>query len=110
MTGLLGLTRLPCTSRPRYLIAVAFALALPGCASLAPDSKQETITRFDLARSEIRVFIDTVVTDDRVNTGRRFLTEHKDLLDQIGREYGVPPEYLVAILGIETNYGQSTGP
>lgn len=50
------------------------------------------------------------VTDDRVNTGRRFLKEHKNLLDQIGREYGVPREDLVAILGIETNYGQSTGP
>ncbi|MGH8142342.1 MAG: lytic murein transglycosylase, partial [Steroidobacteraceae bacterium] len=35
--------------------------------------------------------------------------EHKELLDQISTQYQVPPEYLVAVLGVETRYGRITG-
>jgi membrane-bound lytic murein transglycosylase B len=49
------------------------------------------------------------VTPERVEAGRRFWQEHKDLLDQAAASYGVAPEYLVAILGVETNYGQTSG-
>jgi membrane-bound lytic murein transglycosylase B len=49
------------------------------------------------------------VTPERVAAGHRFWLQHKDLLDQAALTYGVPPEYLVAILGVETNYGQTPG-
>ena len=32
-----------------------------------------------------------------------------DSLERIAAEHGVPPEYIVAILGVETNYGRITG-
>lgn len=35
--------------------------------------------------------------------------EHKQLLDQIGAEYGVQPRFIVALWGIETNFGSFTG-
>ena len=49
------------------------------------------------------------VTPQRIAEGTKFLQEKKDLLDTVSAESGIPPEYLVAILGIETNYGRSTG-
>lgn len=49
------------------------------------------------------------VTTERIQEGTKFLREKKDLLDTVGAGSGIPPEYLVAILGIETNYGRSTG-
>jgi len=35
--------------------------------------------------------------------------DHKELLDQVAIEYQVPPEYLIAVLGVETRYGRITG-
>ena len=45
------------------------------------------------------------VTDARVEQGRQLLARHRDLLERIYRDYGVPPRYLVAFWGMETNYG-----
>jgi membrane-bound lytic murein transglycosylase B len=49
------------------------------------------------------------VTPGRIENGVRFIKEHQAVLDEIAAQSGVPPEYLAAILGIETNYGQITG-
>lgn len=49
------------------------------------------------------------VTPERVAGGKRFLSEHPRLLEQAEAAYGVPPEVITAIIGIETNYGSSLG-
>lgn len=49
------------------------------------------------------------VNDRRVSEGVQFWQAHRELLDQVSEKYGVPPEYLVAILGVETYYGRITG-
>ena len=49
------------------------------------------------------------VTDKRINDGIAFYREHRALLDRIGKEYGVAPQYIVAIVGVETSYGRNTG-
>jgi len=49
------------------------------------------------------------VTAGRIAAGIRFWQTHRALLDQTTREPGIQPEYLVAILGMETNYGEATG-
>ncbi|OOG50887.1 lytic murein transglycosylase B [Rhodanobacter sp. C01] len=49
------------------------------------------------------------VTDQRVNDGIAFYLAHRDLVERIGRQYGVAPEYIVAIIGVETSYGRITG-
>lgn len=49
------------------------------------------------------------VTESRVEQGRELLAEHEALLQRIYREYGVPPRYLVAFWGLETNYGSYFG-
>ncbi len=49
------------------------------------------------------------VTEKRINDGVAFYREHRELLDRIGKKYGVAPQYLVAIVGVETSYGHNTG-
>ena len=45
----------------------------------------------------------------RIRDGLRFWQEHADELAQVEQRYGVPAEYLLAILGVETQYGRVTG-
>lgn len=49
------------------------------------------------------------VTDKRISDGVAFYREHRALLDRIGKKYGVAPQYIVAIVGVETSYGHNTG-
>lgn len=50
-----------------------------------------------------------LVTDERVQKGAEFWRENKALLAAAEKKYGVPAEIIVAILGIETYYGQRQG-
>ena len=54
-------------------------------------------------------YVERVVPESRVAKGRELLAKHRDLLEPIGRKYGVPPRFIVALWGIETNFGQYLG-
>ena len=49
------------------------------------------------------------VTPERIDDGVRFWADHKESLERAAATYQVPPEYIVAILGVETQYGRVTG-
>ena len=49
------------------------------------------------------------ITDARINAGRAFLAEHRQALDKVEAEYGVPAEIIVSILGVETSFGGNMG-
>lgn len=49
------------------------------------------------------------VTPQRIDAGIAFLRQHQALLTEIANQYGVAPQYVVAIIGVETNYGAHTG-
>ena len=49
------------------------------------------------------------VTDTRIEEGVAFWNENSALLKRAQEEYGVPPEIIVAILGVETRYGRQKG-
>ena len=49
------------------------------------------------------------VNPERVGDGAQFWAEHRESLARVAATYQVPPEYLVAILGVETRYGRVTG-
>ncbi|HEY0745891.1 MAG TPA: lytic murein transglycosylase B [Steroidobacteraceae bacterium] len=49
------------------------------------------------------------VTERRIQEGVEFWTAHRQALDQASVRSGVAPEYLAAILGVETFYGRRTG-
>ena len=49
------------------------------------------------------------LTDKRISEGVDFWQQHRDALERVSAEEGVPPQYIVAILGAETYYGHITG-
>ncbi len=49
------------------------------------------------------------VTERRIQGGIKFWNENSDLLLRAEKEYGVPPEIITAIIGVETRYGGYIG-
>lgn len=49
------------------------------------------------------------LNDQRINGGVRFWQENRASLARAGALYGVPPEIIVAIIGVETEYGRNMG-
>lgn len=49
------------------------------------------------------------VNTRRINRGLQFWDNYADTLDKAVREYGVPAETIVAIIGVETEYGRNMG-
>lgn len=45
----------------------------------------------------------------KVNGGKAFYAQYRHIIDKVARQYGVPAEIIVAIIGIETNYGRNMG-
>ena len=50
-----------------------------------------------------------IVSKQRIQRGRQMMAQHRKLLHEIGQKYGVQPRFIVALWGIETNYGKNTG-
>lgn len=50
-----------------------------------------------------------IVTMDRIRKAKALYEEHRALLDSISQHYKVPPQYILALWGIETNFGSYTG-
>ncbi len=49
------------------------------------------------------------ITDPRIEGGIEFMRDNADLLARAERQYGVPPEIVAAIIGVETFYGRHKG-
>ena len=49
------------------------------------------------------------LTDERIDAGIAYWNEHRELLDAVEDRYGVPAEIVVAIIGVETQYGRYRG-
>lgn len=49
------------------------------------------------------------LTDKNIANGVAFWREHEAILERAEKEYGIPPEIIVATIGIETRYGTNTG-
>ncbi len=62
---------------------------------------------------EVRLTFDEylarVVPQSRIERGRELLREHRALLQQIGDAYGVPPRLIVALWGVESDFGRRQG-
>lgn len=67
----------------------------------------------DRAQPENVVSLDTYVTRHVttrvVRKAREYAVEHRRLLSDVERQYGVPREMLVAVWGVESNFGAFTG-
>ena len=49
------------------------------------------------------------LTETRIRQGREFYAEHRDELEKVSAQTGVPVEIIVAIIGVETSYGRIAG-
>ncbi len=71
------------------------------------------IIKYDRQQPEftqtLEQYVASRVSSQRIERGRQMLAEHGSLLREIGRRYGVQPRFIVALWGIESNYGRHTG-
>ncbi|WP_428771530.1 lytic murein transglycosylase [Vibrio sp.] len=54
-------------------------------------------------------YIPRAVPDWKVNQARRLYKEHYQDLKRIGEQFGVQPRFIVALWGVESNFGKFTG-
>jgi lytic murein transglycosylase len=54
-------------------------------------------------------YLDILVNDNRIATGRELLAKHKDVFDKVEKAYGVDRYAIAAIWGVESNYGTLGG-
>ncbi|WP_089606348.1 lytic murein transglycosylase [Acinetobacter piscicola] len=54
-------------------------------------------------------YLSGLVDDERVAKGRQMLAQHRDVLNRVATAYGVPAETVVAVWGVESNFGDISG-
>ncbi len=96
--------------------AAARAQGIPGELAdevLAGLKFQPRVIELDRAQPEFQqtfaAYLRGRVSRRRVEQGRSLLIRHRELLDGLAREYGVPGHYLVALWGMESDFGGYTG-
>lgn len=82
--------------------ALAQAQQIPQLIEAEQKAKEKTLT-WDVYR---RIHLQ----EANVRNGARFLAENEALLARAEAQFGVPPAIVVAILGVETKFGNYTGP
>ena len=60
-------------------------------------------------RKNWAVYRSRFIDPTRIAAGVRFWNANRDALERAEQEYGVPPEIIVGIIGVETIYGQQMG-
>ncbi|SHG81320.1 lytic murein transglycosylase [Ferrimonas marina] len=60
-------------------------------------------------KKTLDTYLPQAVPQWKVDQAVRLYREHKPLLEEIGETYGVQPRFIVALWGIETNFGGYTG-
>lgn len=60
-------------------------------------------------RTPIWDYLASLVDDERIADGKRYLDEWRDTLERIASTYGVAPETVVAVWGVESNFGRNFG-
>jgi len=89
---------------------VPAAIAERALQGLTPDPK---IVELDSRQPEFSQtyakYVGASVSVERITKGQQRLAQNRALLDAIQAEYGVPPQYIMAFWGMETNYGAFMG-
>ncbi len=91
----------------RGISAAVAARALDGLTPLP------VVVERDRGQAEAVLSIDDYVrrrlTPTTVRRAREMAARHKAMLEKVSQAYGVQPRYLVAVWGIESNFGRFTG-
>jgi membrane-bound lytic murein transglycosylase B len=95
------------TAKSAGVTRKTYDLAFKG---MTPDPKVVEAANFQPEYVKpIGEYIDRVVSDKRIETGKTKLAENKTLLDAIEKRYGVDRHVVVAIWGVESNFGTQPG-
>ena len=54
-------------------------------------------------------YLSGLVDDERVRDGQQKIAQYRSVLNQVSQTYGVPAETVVAVWGVESNYGNISG-
>lgn len=54
-------------------------------------------------------YLSGLVDEERVQLGRQKLQQHREVLNRVAATYGVPAETVVAVWGVESNFGDISG-
>lgn len=81
----------------------AFAGVTPDARVLERESNQPEFSR------SIWEYLESAVSQSRINTGREMLRQHARVLDEIEARYNVDREVVVAVWGLESSYGRLRG-
>ena len=54
-------------------------------------------------------YLSGLVDDERVQVGQQKIQQHQDVLNRVEVAYGVPAETVVAVWGVESNFGDISG-
>jgi membrane-bound lytic murein transglycosylase B len=54
-------------------------------------------------------YFDRRLTRDTLATAKQFARQHRELLLRVQKAFGVPPRYLIAVWGLESNFGRFAG-
>ena len=54
-------------------------------------------------------YLGHVVNGTRIRKGRNLVAKHQKLLDEVSKKFGVQKRFIVALWGIETDFGRVTG-
>ncbi len=91
----------------RGIRAQTLDVALAGVTPLA------RVIELDRAQPEFTLtfeqYLNGRVTESRVARGKTMLAENRELLAQIEAKYGVQPRFIVALWGLESDFGRVTG-
>jgi membrane-bound lytic murein transglycosylase B len=87
----------------RRTIEAAFAGVTPDPEVLKKNARQAEFVK------PLSDYLDRAVSKTRISNGKKRYKQYSNLLKRISRRYGVPGKYLIAIWGMETNYGSYFG-
>ncbi len=74
--------------------------------------KQSIVDAMNRPAEKVKLWKDyrkIFLTEKRLRQGLQFWREQRSWLEKMQADYGVPIEYVVAIIGVETYYGRVTG-
>lgn len=81
--------------------------------ALSDISPIKRVVELDRRQPEFKMTLDQylsrVVSKARIEKGRARLAEHRGILREVSAKYGVQPRFIVALWGIETDFGRYLG-
>lgn len=75
---------------------------------------EQNVIKFDRTqpsakRLTIDEYLNKVISQQRIDDAREYLKENKTILNEISTNYQVQPQFIVALWGLESNFGKKTG-